>query len=527
MYLSISENAARVVAPPAARKTSFQKSHMEVRMFNVAHGEAVVVRFPDNRVWLMEAGSGSGASWTTNNALGVALAKYLEDQGLILNALVISHAHKDHAGAVPKLLETGGYLFDDPISFYRSGSSSWQDKPGKVTWRTAFNNAIDSDGNVLLQPIDEGPKTVIIEDPLAGGDYVSARLFASPGSGVYRSLFVQLRCNRARILFAGDAECPYEKGLLKKFGGGLFRSDVLKVTHHGSSSGTHERVVAAVRHGIAIVSTGDDKGHTLEEDTIERLTRRMPRSRLYETLIRGDIILKTDGLVFSGGANNPDGTLYEVTFDSPGEFDGALTLKTMLKADVDGSVAVLREVLTKLSADEVKLAIRHAGVGPVNDSDVQLAATSNAIIVSFRVDTSPGARRLADRLGVDVRAYRVIYNVTDDIKKALEGLLAPEEKIETRGSAEVREVFHISKLGVVAGCHVTSGTVDRGHLAKVIRDGVVVREGSKLSSLRRFKEDVKEVRSGLECGIRLEGFDDVHAGDVIEMYEIVKIPRKL
>ena len=202
-------------------------------------------------------------------------------------------------------------------------------------------------------------------------------------------------------------------------------------------------------------------------------------------------------------------------------------LNVIIKADVDGSVAVLRETLTKMSADEVTLAIRHAGVGPVNDSDVQLAATSNAIIVSFRVDISPGARRLADRLGVDVRAYRVIYNVTDDIKKALEGLLAPEEKIETRGSAEVREVFHISKLGVVAGCHVTSGTVDRGHLAKVIRDGVVVREGSKLSSLRRFKEDVKEVRSGLECGIRLEGFDDVHAGDVIEMYEIVKIPRKL
>ena len=150
-------------------------------------------------------------------------------------------------------------------------------------------------------------------------------------------MFVQLRFNRARILFAGDAECPYEKRLLKKFGGDLFRSDVLKVTHHGSSSGTHERVVTAVRHGVAIVSTGDDKGHTLEEDTIERLTRRMPRSRLYETLIRGDIILKTDGLVFSGGANNPDGTLYEVTFDSPGEFDGALTLKTMLKADVDGN----------------------------------------------------------------------------------------------------------------------------------------------------------------------------------------------
>ena len=208
MYLSVSENAARVVNPSTARKASFQNAHMEVRMFNVAHGEAVVVRFPDKRVWIMEAGSGSGRSWKTNNALGVALAEYLEEKGLILNALVMSHAHKDHAGAVPKLLETGGYLFDDPISFFRSGSSSWQDKPGKVTWRTAFNNAIDSDGNVLLQPIDEGPKTVIIEDPLAGGDYVSARLFASPGSGVYRSLFVQLRFNRPRILFDGAATCP-------------------------------------------------------------------------------------------------------------------------------------------------------------------------------------------------------------------------------------------------------------------------------------------------------------------------------
>ena len=203
-------------------------------------------------------------------------------------------------------------------------------------------------------------------------------------------------------------------------------------------------------------------------------------------------------------------------------------LNLILKGDVDGSVAALRQSLTALPSDEVRLSIRHAGVGPVNDSDILLAGTCNAIVAAFRVEVSVGARRLADEHGVDVRPYRVIYDVCDDIKKALEGLLAPEETIESRASAEVREVFHLSrKAGVVAGSYVKDGLLDRGHLVKIVRDGVIVREEARIASLRRFKDDVKEVRAGMECGIRVEGFDDLHVGDVIESYEIVKTARTL
>lgn len=202
-------------------------------------------------------------------------------------------------------------------------------------------------------------------------------------------------------------------------------------------------------------------------------------------------------------------------------------LNLIIKGDVDGSVEALRQALSKIKSDEVRLVVRHAGVGPVNDGDVLLAATCRGIAVAFRVDVPTGVRRLADRHGVDVRSYRVIYEMCDDIKKALEGLLAPEERVEIRGGADVRQVFNITKVGTVAGSLVSHGTLDRSHLVKVIRDGVVVREGCRLASLRRFKDDVKEVRSGMECGVRLEDFNDIHVGDRIETYEIVKVARTL
>ena len=209
--------------------------------------------------------------------------------------------------------------------------------------------------------------------------------------------------------------------------------------------------------------------------------------------------------------------------------DGVATeLNLIIKADVDGSVAALQQMLGDLPSEEVKLRYRHTGVGAVNDSDVLLAAACKGIIIAFRVEASTQVRRLAERQGVDIRPYRVIYTACDEIKQAMEGLLEPEERIETRGTATVRELFRLGKkLGVVAGSIVTDGVMKRGHLAKVIRDGVVVREKCTFASLRRFKDDVKEVRSGLECGIRLEGFDDIHVGDVIEAYEIEKIARTL
>ena len=202
-------------------------------------------------------------------------------------------------------------------------------------------------------------------------------------------------------------------------------------------------------------------------------------------------------------------------------------LNLILKADVDGSLAALRQLLGDIPSDEVRLAIRHAGVGAVNDSDVLLAATSKAIIVAFRVESMPGAKRLAEQHGVDVRPYRVIYEASDDIRKALSGLLTPEERIEAKAVAEVRQIFRIGKLGLVAGSYVASGTLDRSHFAKVVRDDVVVRDRCKFSSLRHLKDDVRTVRAGMECGIRLEGFDDIHEGDRIETYEVLQIARTL
>jgi len=202
-------------------------------------------------------------------------------------------------------------------------------------------------------------------------------------------------------------------------------------------------------------------------------------------------------------------------------------LDLIIKADVDGSLAAIKQALGALPSDEVRLAVRHAAVGPVNDSDILLAGTCDGIIAAFRVDVSSGAKRLGEQHGVEIRPYRVIYELCDDIRKALSGLLAPEQRIESRGTADVRQVFRISKVGNVAGCYVTGGTIERNHTAKIVRDGVVVREGCRLASLRHVKEDVREVRSGMECGIRLEGFDDVHIGDTIETYEVISIARSL
>ncbi|UCG31893.1 MAG: translation initiation factor IF-2 [Phycisphaerales bacterium] len=211
-------------------------------------------------------------------------------------------------------------------------------------------------------------------------------------------------------------------------------------------------------------------------------------------------------------------------------------LNVIIRADVQGSVDVLRKTLGEIPTDQAKLNILHAGVGAITEGDVVLAEASNAIIFGFHVVADAAAERLATEEGVDIRLYRVIYKLTDDIRMALEGMLEPESQEETRGRAEVRDVFKISRVGVVAGCYVTDGIISRPHYLRVIRDGRIimpteedVRKGRhrEVESLRRFKEDVREVRSGLECGIRVAGFDDVKVDDIIESYEVVKVARKL
>jgi translation initiation factor IF-2 len=201
-------------------------------------------------------------------------------------------------------------------------------------------------------------------------------------------------------------------------------------------------------------------------------------------------------------------------------------LNLIVKADVQGSVQALEDSLLKLPQDEVRVNIVRAGAGGITENDVTLAMASDAIIVGFNVRPSAGARQLAEDEGVDIRTYKVIYDAIDDIKAALSGLLKPEEREQILGEAEVRQMFRVPKLGVIAGSYVRSGTIPRNAPVRLVRDGVIVYEG-RIASLRRFKDDVAEVREGFECGIGLENFQDVKEGDLIEAFRVEEVARSI
>ncbi len=201
-------------------------------------------------------------------------------------------------------------------------------------------------------------------------------------------------------------------------------------------------------------------------------------------------------------------------------------LNVIVKGDVDGSVEALSDSLLKLSTPEVQVAIIHRGVGQISESDVLLASASDAIILGFQVRPSAAAKRIADNEEIEIRLYSIIYDAINEVKDAMEGMLAPTVEEVIVGNAEVREVFKISKVGTILGCMVTDGTIKRANPIRLIRDGIVVYQG-KLSSLKRFKDDASEVRSGFDCGIGIEGFNDMQVGDVIESYENRETKRTL
>jgi translation initiation factor IF-2 len=199
----------------------------------------------------------------------------------------------------------------------------------------------------------------------------------------------------------------------------------------------------------------------------------------------------------------------------------------VLKADVQGSVDVLKSEIEKVSGDEVKVRVIHNAVGGITESDILLANASNAVIIGFNVIANAKGRTLAEAKRVEIRNYQVIYHIVEDMKKAAEGLLAPEIREEVLGHAEVRQVFKVSKVGAIAGCYVTDGIVQRDAFIRVTRDGVVVENNRKLDQLKRFKDDAKEVRANMECGMKVAGYDDIKEGDVIECYKSVEIKRTL
>ena len=193
---------------------------------------------------------------------------------------------------------------------------------------------------------------------------------------------------------------------------------------------------------------------------------------------------------------------------------------------MDGSIEALSDSLIKLGNEEVVVNVIHKAVGAISESDVLLAAASDAVIIGFQVRPSSEARRLAEKEEIEIRLYSVIYDAINEIKSGIEGMLAPEEKEEILGTAEVKETFKISKVGTIAGCVVKDGKILRASKVRVIRDGIVIYTG-ELGSLKRLKDDVKEVLTGMDCGLNIANFNDIKVGDVVEAYQIVEIKRTL
>jgi translation initiation factor IF-2 len=220
----------------------------------------------------------------------------------------------------------------------------------------------------------------------------------------------------------------------------------------------------------------------------------------------------------------PAGVSLERLFEQM-QAGGVQDLNLVVKGDVGGSVEAVIGELSKIQHPEVRVNVIHQGVGGITENDVMLASASNAMIVGFNVRPNAEARALAERESVEIRPYRVIYQLTEDIEQALVGMLRPVQEEVTLGEAEVRALFKVSRLGTIAGCMVTSGLVRRGGRVRVVRDGTVVYETS-IAQLKRFKDDAREVAEGFECGILLDGFNDVKEGDVLECYETRQVERR-
>ena len=201
-------------------------------------------------------------------------------------------------------------------------------------------------------------------------------------------------------------------------------------------------------------------------------------------------------------------------------------LNIIVKGDVDGSIEALSDSLLKLSQESIQINIIHKAVGQITESDILLASASDAIVIGFQVRPSAGAKKIAEKEEIDIRLYSVIYKAIEEVKEAMEGMLSPEFKEEIVGTAEIRETFKITKFGTIAGCYVTEGKINRNHNIRIIREGIVIYSG-ELGSLKRFKDDVKEVKNGYECGLNIAKYNDIKVGDIVEAYEDVQVSRKL
>jgi translation initiation factor IF-2 len=259
--------------------------------------------------------------------------------------------------------------------------------------------------------------------------------------------------------------------------------------------------------GLTEVPEAGDQFHAVKED---RAAREIAEQRKLK--LREEVMVKNSSLTLEQLFNHiQDGEIKE--------------LNLVIKADVQGSVGALIQSLEKLQTENVKVKIIHSGVGTVTESDIMLASTSNAIIIGFNIRPNSNITALAERENVEIRTYRVIYDIIDDIESALKGLLDPVYKEVILGKVEIRNTFKVPGIGIIGGAYVIEGKVQRNAEVRLVRDGIVIHEG-KISSLKRFKDDAKEVAQGYECGIGIENFNDIKVGDIIEVFKMEEIARK-
>ena len=307
-FLKVRMGRAVGASPSTVRKNALEASHLAVRMFHVGHGEAILIVFPGRRTWLIDAGCTNAKN--KNEILGNRILDYLDENDLFLEAIIPSHPHADHTLAMQSVLELESDRVAEPMTVYRSDDPAW-DLKEKPKWIAKFRKAVKP----FVQEEIFKDSLWEIETPV-GADAQCLMFSNGKTTKQYRSLFVYLRFHNARFLFTGDATKKYERDIIFGFDQFDLSADVLKVTHHGSEHGTDPSVLNAVNPGIAIVSTGPDSGHRLEQVTLDELNDN--NAMVFETLVDGDITLQTDGLPFEKGV------LFKVITETPGEFASEL-----------------------------------------------------------------------------------------------------------------------------------------------------------------------------------------------------------